>query len=84
MHIYILYIYLLLPYLLVCKLYLILIEKKKKVLKSSHIILEDIKLAAGFGGVHKYDVGGQFLCLKLHQKSVLRFYWGGGGEKMGS
>ena len=58
MHIYILYIYLLLPYLLVCKLYLILIEKKKKVLKSSHIILEDIKLAAGFGGVHKYAVGG--------------------------
>ena len=46
------------PYLLVSKLYLILIEKKKKVLKSSHIILEDIKLAAGFGGVHKYDVGG--------------------------
>ena len=42
------------------------------------MICREIKMAVGFGGVRQY-VGRLVLCIKLHRKSGLKFYWVGGG-----
>ena len=42
------------------------------------MICREIKMAVGFSGVRQY-VGRLVLCIKLHRKSGLKFYWVGGG-----